>query len=132
MGMMDYLRSSYDLGPQFTNVELQTKDIEDCIGGTMSHYWLSPDGHLYTIDYSHTADFVQINEGDEDYNNKHKFMNFKWVPNGNKGKVSPVMLTKYIRVYLSRWDGEWTDWPTLKLHFKYGRMLEYEDITGHR
>ena len=129
---MDYLRSSYDLGPQFTNVELQTKDIEDCIGGTMSHYWLSPDGHLYTIDYSHTADFVQINEGDEDYNNKHKFMNFKWVPNGNKGKVSPVMLTKYIRVYLSRWDGEWTDWPTLKLHFKYGRMLEYEDITGHR
>ena len=75
---------------------------------------------------------MQINEGDEDYNNKHKFMNFKWVPNGNKGKVSPVMLTKYIRVYLSRWDGEWTDWPTLKLHFKYGRMLEYEDITGHR
>ena len=35
MGMMDYLRSSYDLGPQFTNIELQTKEIEDCIGGTM-------------------------------------------------------------------------------------------------
>ena len=27
--MFDYLRSSYDIGPQFTNVELHTKDIEE-------------------------------------------------------------------------------------------------------
>ena len=132
MGMMDYLRSSYDLGPQFTNIELQTKEIEDCIGGTMSHYWLSPDGYLYSIDYSHTADFVQINEGDEDYNEKHSFMNFKWVPNGNRGKVSPVTLTKYIRVYPSSWKGQWEDWPTLRLHFYYGRLMGYEDVTGQR
>ena len=28
MGMMDYFRSSYDLGEQFTNIPCQTKDIE--------------------------------------------------------------------------------------------------------
>ena len=33
--MFDYLKSSYDLGPQFTDVQLQTKDIEEYgIGGT--------------------------------------------------------------------------------------------------
>ena len=44
--MMDFFRSSYDLGEQFTDVELQTKDIEDYgIGGTMSQYWLDPHGY---------------------------------------------------------------------------------------
>ena len=130
MGMMDYVRSSYDLGEQFTDVELQTKDIEDGIGGTLSQYWISPDGILYYIDYSHTADFVQIQEGDEDYEETHKWRNFKWVPNGNHGKISPWMITKYIEVYPSRWEGKWEDWPRLKLHFRYGKLMDYEDITG--
>jgi hypothetical protein len=130
MGMFDYLRSSYNLGEQFTDIELHTKDIEDGIGGTMSHYWLSPDGHLYYIDYSGTADFVELKEGDEDYDEKRKFLNFKWVSNGNRGKISPWLLTKYIRIYPPQWDGEWTDWPTLRLRFHYGKLMEYEDITG--
>ena len=130
MGMMDYVRSSYDLGEQFTNTRLQTKDIEDGIGGTLSQYWISPDGILYYIDYSHTADFVQIQEGDEDYEETHKWRNFKWVPNGNHGKISPWMITKYIEVYPSRWEGKWEDWPRLKLHFRYGKLMDYEDITG--
>ena len=131
--MYDTLRSSYDLGPQFTNVELQTKDIEDFgIGGTMSFYWLSKSGEFYFIDYSHTADFVEIKEGDEDYNEKLAFLNFKWVSNGNRGCIKPWILTKYVRVYPSRWDGEWTDWPTLRLHFYYGRLMGYEDVTGQR
>jgi len=130
MGMFDTIRSSYDLGEQFTDVELQTKDIEDGIGGTLSQYWISPDGILYYIDYSHTADFVQIQEGDEDYNETHQWRNFKWVPNGNHGKISPCMITKYIEVYPSRWEGKWEDWPRLKLHFRYGKLMDYEDITG--
>ena len=130
MGMFDTIRSSYDLGEQFTDVELQTKDIEDGIGGTLSQYWISPDGILYYIDYSHTADFVQIQEGDEDYNETHQWRNFKWVPNGNHGKISPWMITKYIEVYPSRWEGKWEDWPRLKLHFRYGKLMDYEDITG--
>ena len=79
--MFDYLRSSFDLGPDFTNVELHTKDIEDGIGGTMSHYWLDPHGYLYHIDYSHTADFVELKKGDEGYDSIHLWCNFKWVPN---------------------------------------------------
>ena len=27
---------------------------------------------------------------------------------------------------------EWEDWPRLKLHFKYGKLQDYEDITGQR
>ena len=130
MGMMDYVRSSYDLGEQFTNTRLQTKDIEDGIGGTMSQYWISPDGVLYYIDYSHTADFVIIEEGDEDYEETHKWRNFKWVPNGNHGKISPYMITKYVEVYPEDWKGKWEDWPRLKLHFRYGKLMDYEDITG--
>jgi len=130
MGMMDFVRSSYDLGEQFTNTRLQTKDIEDGIGGTMSQYWISPDGVLYYIDYSHTADFVIIEEGDEGYNEERKFLNFQWVPNGNHGKISPWMITKYVEVYPEDWKGKWEDWPRLKLHFRYGKLMDYEDITG--
>lgn len=129
MGMYDTLRSSYNLGPQFTNVELQTKDIEDCLGGTMSDYWISPDGILYYIDYSGTADFEKIEKGDNDYNDKFEFMNFRWVPNGNHGKISPCMITKYVEVYPSKWGGDWKQLPTLKLHFRYGKLQDFEDIT---
>lgn len=57
MGMFDYLKRSYDLGPQFTNVECQTKDIEDGIGGTMTAYWLDPAGQLWRPNYIGTNTF---------------------------------------------------------------------------
>ena len=127
MGMMDYFRSSYDLGESFTNLQCQTKDIEDGIGGTMTQYWLSPDGHLYWIDYSHTADFVELKEGDEGYQEgRLSMLNFKWIPNGKHGRVRPTNLTKYITVYPERWDGEWEDWPECRIHFKDGKLQDYE------
>lgn len=133
MGMVDFLRSSYDLGEQFTNTRLQTKDIEEGIGGTMSQYWISPDGILYLIDYSHTADFVELKEGDKGYSDKlGGLLNFQWIPNGTRGKVRPWMITKYISVYPEQWGGEWSQWPTLKLHFRYGKLMDFEDITGQR
>ena len=127
MGMMDFVRSSYDLGEQFTETRLQTKDIEDYgIGGTMSQYWISPDGYLYLIDYSHTADFVELKEGDEGYNDVMPLLNFQWIPNGTHGKVRVHPITKYIEIYPEKWDGEYKDWPTLKLHFLYGVLQGYE------
>jgi len=66
MGMMDFIRSSYPLGEDFSG-QCHTKDIEEGYCGTMSQYWISPDGQLYLIDYSHTADFVELKEGDEGY-----------------------------------------------------------------
>ena len=130
MGMFDYFRSSYDLGESFTDVPCQTKDIEDGIGGTMSQYWLSPNGQLYWIDYSNTADFVQLKEGDEGFHREWKLNVpiFRWIPNGNRGKVTPTNLTKYITVYPEKSDvfGEWEDWPECRIHFKEGVLQDYE------
>jgi len=126
MGMFDYFRSSFDLGEDFTNVECHTKDIEDDIGGTMTDYWLDPAGYLYVIDYSHTQDLKIYNPGDPEYNEDRKWLNFEWVPNGNHGKIKLFPLTKYIEVYPSRWDGDWNDWPRCKIHFKYGRLMDFD------
>jgi len=125
VGMYDNVRSSYNLGEHFTNTQCQTKDIEDGIGGTMSQYWISPDGYFYLIDYSHTSDFVELKEGDEGYSDRG-FLNFKWIPNGTHGKVTPYLLTKYIEIYPEKWDGDWQSWPRCKLHFRYGVLKDYE------
>jgi hypothetical protein len=130
--MFDYVRSSYNLGEHFTNTRCQTKDIEEGYDGTMSDYWLSPSGQFYLIDYSHTADFVELKEGDEGYNAEVALFNFTWIPNGTHGKVRPWYITKYISIYPEHWEEEWKEWPTLKLHFKYGKLMDYEDITGQR
>lgn len=124
--MFDYLRSSYDLGESFTDICCQTKDIDDFGSGTMTQYWLSPDGQLYLIDYSHTADFVELKEGDEVYTEKNSWTNFQWIRNGERGKVRPYSLTKYITIYPEQWDGEWSDCPECRLHFKDGKLQDIE------
>jgi hypothetical protein len=129
MGMFDYLRSSYDLGEQFTNVVCQTKDIEDGIGGTMTDYWLDPSGQLWYPRYDGTHTFEEIKEDDPRYN-KTGFLNFEWITTGVHGKYQPCMITKYVEIYPEQWKGAWEDWPRLRLHFKYGRLVEYEDVTG--
>ena len=115
MGMFDYVKSSYDLGEDFA-CPCQTKDIENCLGGTMTQYWISPSGQLFMIDYSHTADFVE----DPNPNPKFPFMKFHWVPNGAHGRVSPIYLTKYVTIYPEKWDGHWKERPEVMIHFKNG------------
>ena len=126
MGMFDYFRSSYDLGPQLTDVQCQTKDIEDGYGGTMSQYWLSPDGYLYLVDYSNTQDLKVYEPGDPEYNEERSWLNFEWIPNGNHGKIRVHAITKYIEIATSCWGGAWETWPRAKLHFKYGKLKDYE------
>lgn len=130
MGMFDYFRSSYDLGEKFTNVQCQTKDMEDCIGGTMTFYWLDPVGQLWCPNYNGTNTFEIIEENDSRYDPELKFLNFEWVPTGQHGKYQPFYITKYIEVYPAEWNGKWEDWPRLRIHFKYGKLQDYEDITG--
>jgi len=126
MGMFDTIRSSYDLGKEF-DTELQTKDIEDGICGTMSNYWISPSGQLYLIDYAHTADMKIYEPGDPEYNEERAWLNFEWIPNGNHGKVKPWYLTKYVRVYPAQYDGQWENWPERLLHFRYGVIIDVYD-----
>ena len=131
MGMFDYLRSSYDLGEQFTNTECHTKDIEEFgIGGSMTNFWLDPAGKLWCPQYYGTHTFEEIPEDDERYNDKHRFLNFEWIPTGKHGKFVPHEITKYIEIYPSTWDGAWEEWPRLRLHFRYGILQEHTDITG--
>ena len=130
MGMFDYLRSSYDLGEQFTNVECQTKDIEDGIGGTLTNYWLDPNGVLWFPNYTGTNTFEIISEDDPRYDSDRKFLNFEWIPTGVHGKYQHCSITKYVEIYPAAWDGKWKDWPRLRLHFKKGVLQDYEDVTG--
>jgi hypothetical protein len=130
MGMMDYFRSSYDLGEHFTNVVCQTKDIEDGIGGTLTTYWLDPNGVLWCPDYTGTNTFEIIEEDDPRYDADMKFLNFEWIPTGQRGKYQVHSITKYVEVYPEGWKGEWEDWPRLRLHFKKGVLQDYEDVTG--
>ena len=130
MGMFDYLRSSYDLGEQFTNTIFQTKDIEEGYGGTMTDYWIDPAGRLWAPYYRDTHTFEEIKEDDERYNDKMRFLNFEWIPTGKHGLYKPHEITKYIEIYPENWKGEWEQWLRLRLHFKHGILQDYEDVTG--
>ena len=130
MGMFDYLKSSYDLGPTFTNVELHTKDIEEDYGGTMSHFYIDPQGFLWVGNYSGTSIFEIIEENDPEYNNEFLWCNHRWVPTGEKGTYRVHPLTKYVEVYPAQWDGKWEDWPRLRLHFKSGKLQDFTEVTG--
>jgi hypothetical protein len=129
MGMFDYFRSSYDLGPELTNVECQTKDIEDGIGGTMTPYWLDPAGQLWYPTYVGTHIFETIKQDDPRYDPERGFLNYEWIPTGAHGKYQPCMITKYVEVYTSAWGGAWEDWPRAIIHFKHGKVMDYELFT---
>lgn len=129
MGMFDWLTSSYPLPTTFMG-ENQTKDIEEGHSGTMSHYWVAPDGYLWVGTYhgTHTLEFIE--EGDPRYNPKFVWANHEWVPTGEHGKWRVHPITKYIEIYPSQWDGKWEDWPRCRLHFRNGVLQEYKDVTG--
>ncbi len=129
MGMMDWVRSSYNLGENFTDTTLQTKDIEDGIGGTMTHYWVDPAGRLWCPDYSGTSTFEEIKEDDPRYEKDRLFLNFELIPTGKRGKYKVYPITKYIEVYPSNWKGKWEDWPRLRLHFVNGVLQGFEQVS---
>jgi hypothetical protein len=126
MGLFDYVRSSYNLGEHFTETELQTKEIEKYIGGSMSHYWIDPSGQLFLIDYRDTHDLVDKPAPVLDAP-KWWGIPFEYVPNGKHGKVSPVYLTDYVVVYPSDWKGDYKDWPECRIHLINGKLQDYDN-----
>ena len=128
MGMFDWFKSSYPLPDAFM-VECQTKGIECDLGGTMSHYWLDPSGYLWVGDYAGTSTLEFIEEDDPRYDPKFKWANHEWVPTGVHGKWRVHTLTKYIEVYPSQWGGDWVNWPRLRLHFKSGKLQDFQEVT---
>jgi len=130
MGMYDTFKSSYNIGEEFTNVICQTKDIDDFCGGTMTDYWLSPDGVLWGPMYTNTHELKVLEEGDPEYNEKLKFLNFKWIPTGNHGRFKPYNLTKYIEIYPVDWKGDYNDRPRMRLHFRNGILQDFTKINS--
>ena len=130
MGLFDYFRSSYDLGPDFTDVLCQTKDIDDSgIGGSMDEFWVDPAGVLWRLDFggTHTLEFVE--EGDPRYVPDRPFLNHTWEPTGRHGRVVHHPLTKYVEVYHADWKGDWQEWPRCRLHFRDGVLQDFTDFT---
>ena len=130
MGMFDYFRSSYDLGEQFTNVVCQTKDIEEGIGGTMTDYWLDPAGQLWCPSYRETHTFEVYDEGHPKHDPNIIWGNHGWIPTGKHGKYQPHYITKYIEIHPESWKGKWEDWPRCRLHFRSGKLQDFEEVTG--
>lgn len=130
MSMFDTVRSSYPLPEPFMGVN-QTKDICNYgVGGTLTDYWLDPAGYLWYGDYSKTHTLEIFDEDDPRYHPDFKWMNYEWVPTGERGKFRQHSLTKYIEIYPEKFDGPWEQWPRLKIHFKSGKLIDFTDITG--
>jgi hypothetical protein len=119
VGMFDYFKSSYDLGGDFTNVTCQTKDLDCC----MTFYWLDPEGVLWCPDYTGTSMIDIIEEDDPGYNPDMLFLNYKMLPTGNRGKMSPYEFTGSVDIYPDQYDKVR---KKLCLFFTRGVLKSYE------
>ena len=128
MGLFDWVKSSYPLPKEFMGI-CQTRDMDD-FGGSMSNYWIDPAGYLWVGTYMGTHTFEVFDEDDPRYDPKFKWMNYEWVPTGEHGKFQVHPLTRYLEIYPAEWDGKWEDWPRCRLHFKSGRLIDFEVTTG--
>jgi hypothetical protein len=127
MGLFDTVKCSYDLGPGYINRELQTKDLDCC----MADYWISPAGQLYEIDYGGTHTFETIKENDPRYDSNKKFLNFEWIPTGQRGKIKPVYIFKIVELYPAKWDGHYSKWPSCHVLFRDGIITEVRHTPLH-
>jgi hypothetical protein len=124
--MYDDFKSSYDLGPDFTNVDCQTKDLGSC----MDFYWLDPAGQLWQMD--HTGTYTL--EENPNYQGEHE-SRLNWifrhhvVLTGKHGKVKPVSVTDYVTIYSHRHNRSYDEWPLCRLHFVGGRLQDYQIMT---
>jgi hypothetical protein len=107
MGMFDNIRNHYPIGPGYDTKMLQTKDLS-CM---MEMYWLDPVGQLWLMSHEGTHDF---------HEDETSPLGFKWIPNGNHGRLIPYLHTGSITVYPSTWDCKYAPFPECKLLFREG------------
>ena len=119
MGMFDDFKCSYNIG-ELTNVPCQTKDM-DPFGGTMSFYWIDPDGLLWSPDYLGTT-AIELVEGED----LKPWEKIKHIPTGVHGRVSRVYMTDYVEIYSyhTHPDGV-VDCSICRLHLVNGKLESY-------
>ena len=123
MGMFDYFKCSADIGA-LKDVCCQRKDINESIGGSLFFYWVDPNGGLWYSDYSGTRDFAESED-----ENAPIWAKFFLVPNGNRGRMGRVYLTKTIVIYdyVTQPDGH-TDWIFCELTFAGGQLTDFSYV----
>ena len=124
MGMYDTVRCSLNIGPEFEN-ECQTKEL-DRWGGTMSHFWIDPQGYLWHVDYHGTSELVP--KADVPPNKLWEV--FKRIRTGARGRVKPFYLTDYVTIYPANWEGRWEYWPAARLHIVNGKVISFVTNTN--
>ena len=128
MGMFDEVRSSFQLPEPFMGLN-QTKDMDD-FGGAMRFYHVDSKGYLWCGDYKETNTFEVIGEDDPRYDPERNFLNYEFVPTGKRGKWQVYPVTRYVTIYPTQWGGSWETWPRLRLHFKSGKLQDFQEVTG--
>jgi len=120
--MFDYFRSDCDIGIM-TKRQCQTKDV-DPFGGTMSFYWLDPNGVLWTPNYDGTTK-LKFNS------NTKPWQKMEYIPTGQKGRVERAYITDYITIYdvFNHPDGL-QDFVQCRLHLYLGVLQDYEYINN--
>lgn len=118
MGMFDSIYCyRKELGSEFYGKQLQTKSLDCC----MLEYFLDPEGNLWDIDYSYTHDFIDVPKEEREV----PWHLYTPVKNGNHGKVRPAYsVNAMVEAYPATWDGDWGNWPTVYLYFKYGKIID--------
>lgn len=96
------------IGEEFLG-ELQTKDLEN----VLDHYWLSPAGHLYLIDWSKSFEMVENEESAAWYDR------FKWELTGKRGRLRPYRRSVIVRLYPATNRNEWKE---VYVFFKMGEF----------
>ena len=122
MGMYDDIKCSYDIG-KLTNRECQSKEF-DYYGGTMSFYWVDPNGLLWTPDYNGTMAIEYI-DSDEPI-----WRRIKYTPTGVHGRFQRVYKTDYVTIYTCDiHENGYTEYIDCRLHFVNGVLKDFKYLN---
>lgn len=121
MGMFDEVRCD-TITPEFNL--FQTKDIEGDIGGTMSLYYIDPQGFVWYLDYAGCSEWVRDPT-------QPKPWPYKRLQTGRHGRVKHMSrMTKYLTMYPSKYTGTWQEMPYYRLHIVDGRLQSHQILTS--
>ena len=115
MGMFDLIKCSANIA-QLTNLECQTKDLDNLFG----FYWVDPSGCLWHPDYSATYDIKVSNS------------EVRSVSSGLNGKMRPYIYTGDIKIGESKTSPDgYVDWVECKLTFVEGKLKDFIYINNY-
>ena len=125
MGMFDSIKCSANIGA-LTDITCQTKDIDPIEGGSMSFYWVDPNGMLWSTDYTGCTSMSYKSIPGEPI-----WRNITYLPTGTHGRVYRVYINYSVKIYdvLTQPDG-YQDTTECLLHFNAGELQNFSYINN--